>query len=133
MSEATERWLVFAREDLRAAEVLLAEDIFNLACFHAQQSVEKALKGLLAQQGQLPPRVHTISELLTLLPSEQFADLSQSLLVLDDYYIPTRYPDTLPGTLPEGLPGRDQAVEALQLAQTVLQQVADVLQPTNKE
>jgi HEPN domain-containing protein len=55
MNEALERWLAFAREDLRMAELALAEGIFNQACFHAQQCVEKVIKGWLEQQGQAPP------------------------------------------------------------------------------
>ena len=47
MNEAVNRWLVFAREDLRMAELALAEGIFNQVCFHAQQCVEKAIKSWL--------------------------------------------------------------------------------------
>ena len=128
MNEAAERWLVFAREDVQAAEVLLKAEIFNLVCFHAQQSIEKVLKAMLAHRGQLPPKIHTIADLLSLLPDEPLADVTTSLTILDDYYIPTRYPDALPGTLPEGLPGKAEAEEALSLAQTVLQRAADVLE-----
>ena len=74
MNEAAERWLTFAREDLRVAEVVLAE-------------------------------------------------LRDDLVELDNYYIPTRYPDALPGTLPEGLPGESEAEEALRLAQILLARV----------
>ncbi len=44
MNEAVERWLIFAREDLRMAELALVEGIFNQVCFHAQQCVEKAIR-----------------------------------------------------------------------------------------
>ncbi|NIR70935.1 HEPN domain-containing protein [candidate division KSB1 bacterium] len=37
---AAEKWLKFAEDDLRSAEVLLQEDIFNMVCFHCQQAVE---------------------------------------------------------------------------------------------
>ena len=46
MSEARERWLAFAHEDLRVAEIALPEGLFNQVCFHSQQCVEKALKAL---------------------------------------------------------------------------------------
>ena len=55
MKEATERWLMFARQDLRMAELALSEGISNQACFHAQQCVEKAIKGWLEWQGQSHP------------------------------------------------------------------------------
>ena len=64
MSEARERWLAFAHEDLRVAEIALPEGLFNQVCFHSQQCVEKALKALLAQSAVSLPRTHAISELI---------------------------------------------------------------------
>ena len=55
MKEATERWLMFARQDMRMAELAPSEGIFNQACFHAQQCVEKAIKGWLEWQGTSHP------------------------------------------------------------------------------
>jgi len=127
MNETAERWLAFAREDLRVAEVVLDEAIFNQACFHAQQCVEKALKSLLAHQSQTPPRIHAIADLLGLLPAEWFVELRDGLLRMDDYYIPTRYPDALPGSLPEGLPGRAEAEEAVNLAHRALERVSQLM------
>jgi HEPN domain-containing protein len=46
---------------------------------------------------------------------------------LDRFYIPTRYPDALPGTLPEGFPGRRDAQEALDVAKQTLERVEGVL------
>jgi len=42
--------------------------------------------------------------------------MKSALTKLDDYYIPTRYPDALPGTLPEGLPEQSDAENAIGLA-----------------
>ena len=56
MNELAERWLVFAQQDLRGAQVMFDEKLYNLACFHAQQCAEKALKGMLIRQGIVPPR-----------------------------------------------------------------------------
>ena len=122
MSEGAERWLVFANEDLRMAELALEDGIYNQTCFHSQQCVEKSLKGALAHhQSAAPPRTHSIADLLRLLPEEWFKDIRASLLeTMDDYYLPTRYPDALPGTLPEGLPGKTEADEAIVLARQTL-------------
>ena len=127
MNRAIERWLIFAREDLRMAELALAEGIFNQVCFHAQQCVEKAVKGWLEQQGRIPPRTHRMADLLTLLPPDLMGELNDALRLLDRFYIPTRYPDALPGMLPEGMPGRRDAEAALDLARDALQHVEDVL------
>jgi len=127
MSEAINRWLAFAREDLRMAELALAESIFNQVCFHAQQCVEKAIKGWLEQQGQAPPRTHRMADLLALLPYDLMGELSDELRLLDRFYIPTRYPDALPGMLPGGMPTQRDAEEALDLARSALWRVIDDL------
>lgn len=127
MSDLAERWLRFARDDLYVAELVFGEHIYHQACFHGQQCVEKALKGLLVRQGQRLPRTHAITDLVSLVQSELFADLVDELGELDDYYIPTRYPDALPGMLPDGLPGRAEAEQAIALAGTVLERAVDEL------
>jgi HEPN domain-containing protein len=40
----TDRWLAFARDDLRIAELALNEGLYNQVCFHSEQCVEKVLK-----------------------------------------------------------------------------------------
>jgi len=127
MNEAVEHWLTFARQDLRMAELALEEGIYNQVCFHSQQCVEKAIKGWLEQQGQAPPRTHRMADLLALLPPELLNDLSDALGLLDRFYIPTRYPDALPGMLPDGLPGARDAREALGMAQQTLERIRRAL------
>lgn len=124
MNAESERWLHFAREDLRMAELALQNSIYNQACFHAQQCAEKAIKGLLAFQGVAPPRTHRIADLLSLLKNAPF-DVEVQLL--DRFYIPTRYPDALPGMLPEGLPERGDAEHALDTARQALAVVTDLV------
>ena len=123
MNEAVEHWLTFARQDLRMAELALSEGIYNQVCFHSQQCVEKAIKGWLEQQGQTPPRTHRMADLLALLPSELLDELGGALGLLDRLYIPTRYPDALPGMLPDGMPGERDAREALDLARQALERI----------
>ncbi len=120
MSEASERWLEFARQDLQMAELALKEGIYNQVCFHSQQCVEKCLKGVLVAQGKIPPRTHSIVDLLGLLPPEFFADLREVLGELDIFFIPTRYPDALPGSLPEGLPGEPEAKDAIAMGRALM-------------
>jgi HEPN domain-containing protein len=114
-----QRWLTFAEQDLRMAELALSAEIFNQTCFHAQQCVEKCLKACLTAAGELLPRTPRIADLLQQLPAAAqgtVAGLEQELLVLDQFYIPTRYPDALPGSLPEGLPQQPHAAMALATA-----------------
>jgi HEPN domain-containing protein len=128
MNAARDPWLTFAREDLRMAELALSDGIFNQVCFHAQQCVEKAIKAYLDRQGQVPPRTHRMADLLRLLPPPLLSGLRADLLLLDRFYIPTRYPDALPGMLPEGAPSRADAQEALDLAHRAMSQIEQILQ-----
>jgi HEPN domain-containing protein len=129
MSGRGERWLAFAAEDLKAGEALVREQVWSQACFHAQQCVEKALKAVIAERsGGAPPRIHAIAELLEMIPEGWFVDLRSDLReILDDYYLPTRYPDAVPGTLPTGLPAEEEAREAIELARKLFQEVGRLL------
>lgn len=119
MNENAERWLAFAHEDLAAAKAVAKEALHNQACFHAQQCAEKAIKAVLAIHAA-PPKLHSISELIESASVELTRDLKDALIILDDYYIPTRYPDTLPGSLPNGLPDANDAQEAIRTAEEFL-------------
>jgi HEPN domain-containing protein len=109
------------------AELALVDGIFNQVCFHAQQCVEKSIKALLESQGQVPPRTHRMADLLRLLPPDLLRDLRADLLLLDRFYIPTRYPDALPGMLPLGAPSQADAEEALDVARSAWTQITQVL------
>jgi HEPN domain-containing protein len=121
MTEARS-WLAFAREDLALAEAALEKGIFNQVCFHAQQGVEKALKGFLRSRQRSIPRTHALGELVALCRGldDSFHRLEDTCVKLDRYYIPTRYPDALPGMVPEGLPTRQDAEEAVALLREAL-------------
>lgn len=110
-------WFIFAQEDERIAKSALREKIYNQVCFHSQQGVEKILKGFLRVKKKTFPKTHSLVEVLGLCEKidSGFARLQKCCLILDKYYIVTRYPDALPGTLAEGLPGRKQAEEAISI------------------
>jgi HEPN domain-containing protein len=129
----SERWLLFAHQDLRMAELAMTEGLYNQVCFHSQQCAEKAIKGLLAQQGKVPPRTHRLADLLGLLEPDPFAEDRIEIQLLDRFYLPTRYPDALPGSLPEGLPDAGDAQEALTIAGKVLTQVKQLLQEVSHD
>lgn len=115
-------WLAFAHEDLILAEAAIEKHIFNQSCFHAQQGVEKALKGFLRSRQRTVPKTHALSELLAICRDldASFMQLQATCLTLDRYYIPTRYPDALPGIGPEGLPTSQDAEQAIALLREAL-------------
>jgi len=116
MNAKTQRWLAFAHEYLRMAEYAITDEIFNQVCFHAQQAVEKTLKSFLQYRDGSTPRTHSIADLRRLLSVAWLSEIAAGLNKMDSYYTPTRYPDALPGSLPEGMPDRSDAQEALDTA-----------------
>jgi len=119
MKKEAKRWMEFAGEDLKMAELALNEGIYNQTCFHSQQCVEKILKGFIISKGELHPQAHKLADILSRIEDSPFDDVRDKMLLLDRFYIPTRYPDALPGSLPEGLPGEKDAEEALEIARKV--------------
>jgi HEPN domain-containing protein len=64
---------------------------------------------------------------VNLVPKELLGEMAERLLLLDQFYIPTRYPDAIPGSLPDSLPDKKNAKEALKTAQKLLKIIGDKL------
>ena len=64
--EVAAGWVAKAENDWRAVELLTASPpiIWDIACFHAQQSAEKLLKACLVVRGISPSRTHDLVRLL---------------------------------------------------------------------
>ncbi len=127
MSDLAERWLSFSDEDFRMAELALEEELWNQVCFHSHQSAEKSLKAVVAERGGNNPRTHNLTDLMSLLGGRIREDLEDELRYLEGFYIPTRYPDTVPGSLPEGLPEEEDARIAFAAARKVSRVVREIL------
>lgn len=127
MNAAHERWLEFARQDLQITELALKEGIYTQVCLHSQQCVEKCIKDLLANLDKNPPRTPSIVDLLGLLPPEYLSPLQEDLAQLDIFYIPTRHPDALPGSLAEGLPCKEDAQDSIEAARACRKAISVIL------
>jgi HEPN domain-containing protein len=94
-----EQWLARAEDDLSFAQLGLREKYFSQVCFLSQQVVEKALKAFLLAMGRGYPRLHKVIELANLCVEleKDLIPLKNDLKLLDEFYIPTRYPDAVPG------------------------------------
>jgi len=104
------RWFSEAETDLGAARHLADGGFHHLSCFHCQQAVEKALKSYLLLKGAREVRGHSVSDLCEAACrfEAEFRELVADVSSLDQYYIPTRYPNGLPGGLPSRVySGRD--------------------------
>ncbi len=124
-----ERWLVQARDEFEDADALRRRRRYYLALFHFQQAAEKALKAFLYLTYPFEEVffTHSLYELLemakTVAPRFQKVERAARL---DQYYIPTRYPNGLPGGVPSRFytdPG--EAREAMRLARAVLEMVEE--------
>lgn len=89
--------------------------------FMLNKLVEKAIKALLLLQRDEPPRQHLLMRLAEMTPNKLvLKKFKKELAFLDQFYIPTRYPAAFPGSLPEGLPNKDDATTALVYAQEIV-------------
>jgi len=116
------RWLEQATEDLKWARLLLKEGGFHLVCFLAQQVAEKALKAVLYAQGEEMVLGHSVERLSAqvALHVPEISEQGARWAVLDGYYVTTRYPNSLPGSIPARVYQKDAAQEALRLAEEVV-------------
>lgn len=124
MSKALpQSWLDKAAEDLTVAHLVLTEAHYSHVCFLSQQCLEKALKAFLLETTKKYPRTHRLVDLLGACAEidPTFADFLPDCTIIDQYYIPTRYPDAVPGGLPGGLPGQSEAEEAITIAEKIIE------------
>jgi HEPN domain-containing protein len=116
------RWLVQAEEEFKDAAALAKAGRYYLSLYLCQQSAEKALKAFIYLHEEEPLFTHSVAT-LTVLASEIDRDFTalRDAKRLDEYYIPTRYPNGLP----DGIPARHyddprEAGHALALSEKVL-------------
>lgn len=101
--DESSRWLEQARIEFQDAEELRKRERYYLALFHFQQAAEKALKAYLYLKVQSIQvfYTHSIDELLDMAKEyDPDFDNVRSAKKLDSYYVPTRYPNGLPGGIP---------------------------------
>lgn len=122
------RWLAQARSELAFAQVGLREGFYAQACFHCQQSGEMALKALHYLGGARLVIGHSLVELLAPLVEVHPAlgSLRSAAAHLDQLYIPTRYPNGLPGGVPAEVFSVEQATRALEEATRFIERAAEL-------
>jgi len=97
------RWFDQAMDDYRFVEWVKQENrFFDKGCFIAQQSGEKALKACLYASGERRVIGHSLFEMISRLIkiTDEFESIEEPCKRLDRFYIPTRYPNGLPGGSP---------------------------------
>ena len=121
-------WFKEAKEDLKSAKILAKSGQYHHACFHAQQAAEKAVKAALLHF-HVAKFGHSILKLLEELKkyvevSEEIVDFAKTL---DQYYIPSRYPNVFDKGTPSEYYSKRHAEEALKMAEQVIKFVEKII------
>ena len=84
---------------------------------------EKALKAFLYAMGEEVVLGHSVNRLCDEASrhDESFAEKGRRWSILDGYYVPTRYPNSLPDGIPAEVYTADAAKEAVELAAEVVE------------
>ncbi len=119
MANRARDWFAQAERDLELANLAQSEDHHDWACFACQQAAEKAVKALHLHEGQ-EAWGHVVARLMRELPAAPPADLINRGMVLDNFYVPSRYPNGHPEGAPFEHYGPLQSNEALGHARAIL-------------
>jgi HEPN domain-containing protein len=133
------RWYRQASSDLKAARWNREGGFHDTACFLAQQAAEKALKSLLYYRGARRTALltHSLVEMVQELAgapdaasatetpqASAIAALVDQARSLDLHYVPSRYPNGLPGGYPHEFYGPQLSAQAIEAADRIVGAVA---------
>jgi len=116
MANRSQDWLNQAENDLRWGRDSLSAGHFAPACFVAQQVAEKALKSIGYARGADLVKGHSVLVLVEDLGIN--GPIREAAQRLDQYYISTRYPDSVPSGAPFQFFTEKQAIDAIAMAET---------------
>ncbi len=120
-----DRWRRAADSSLEMARLAADHGHHHHACLHAEQAAQQAVKGLLHGVGAgAGARGHDLTALGALAEEALGANLSEELRTalgrLSRHYLPSRYPDALPGGAPGDHYRQDDSRQAVTDAVAVL-------------
>lgn len=129
------RWWEQAGNDLEFAHMALREEFFHQACFIAQQCAEKAVKAIGYRLGDRTIIGHSVVVLVERYAEQvpALADLNEEAGILDQYYVPTRYPNGLPGGVPFAAFHEPQARAAIEAAERFVRLAREYIQAADTE
>jgi HEPN domain-containing protein len=119
VASRAEDWLGQAERDLRAAQASMEAELFEWACFIAQQAAEKATKAVAQARGG-DAMGHAVSRLLLAVLDQPPDEITEAARRLDKFYIPTRYPNGWAAGKPGDYYSRDDAEAAIADARRVV-------------
>jgi len=91
-----DQWLEQADYDMDTAFFMFTGGRYFYAVFMCHLALEKALKGLyLARLGRVPPKTHSLVQLLTQVGAKPDEAVARFLVTLNAASVATRYPEDL--------------------------------------
>lgn len=120
MPNRSRDWFAQAVRDLEQAESSKRESRHEWACFAAEQAAEKAVKALHLAKGQ-EAWGHAIARLLRELPLAVPEELVHKAMVLDSFYVATRYANGHPEGAPFEHDGPLQSEDAIHHAREIIE------------
>ena len=109
------RWFLQSVDDYQFVKWVLKEDVFfDKGCFISQQAGEEALKACLYALGKRRVIGHSLYEMVDEISGHdrRFKEISSEAKRLDRFYIPTRYPNGIPGGSPFQVYDKNDLVHA---------------------
>jgi len=119
MPNRAQDWLDQAVRNLEQASASQRDGRHEWACFAAQQAAELAVKALHLWYGQ-EAWGHVVARLIQELPEQPPVELVEKSKVLDNFYMPTRYPNGHPEGAPFHHYGKLQSEEAIRHAGEII-------------
>jgi HEPN domain-containing protein len=97
-ADLVNRWFEKSADDLIAAKHVFDNvhpKLIEIACYHCQQTVEKAIKGFLQYHDIKPPHTHNLTMLCQMCSEidTSFQNIQDICSTLSTYATTTRYPD----------------------------------------
>jgi len=119
MANRARDWFAQAEKDLEHARLSQSSGSHEWACFACHQAAVKAVKALHLWHRQ-EACDHVVANLVRELPLTVSADLVNRAQVLDNFYVPSRYPNGHPDGAPFEHYGPLQSSEAIDHADQIV-------------
>ncbi len=119
MKKETQEWINFADENLKSAEVLFKNNLYNPCLQNIQQSIEKYLKAIIIEKENILIKTHNIRGLINKLKSSNIIiNISDDDIdLIDSIYLPSKYP--VFSVLPEYSPDNKISKHCMDIAMAV--------------
>jgi HEPN domain-containing protein len=119
MKNETKIWLDYAEENLKSAEILMDNSLYNSCLQNIQQGIEKLLKSIIVERSGTLIKTHSISKL-----KQTLEDIAVGIDISDDecdlidtIYLPSKYP--IGSVIPDYDPNMDICRQCMEIARRV--------------